>query len=81
MRFFSIPKIWTVIFCFAVMLVPFFGEEGGFLEWWWEVYSRFICFYEHAHGMEGGESTTECWNGKFVEREITQKVFYLYDVS
>jgi hypothetical protein len=29
--FFPIPKIWTVIFCCAVLLVPFFGEElsGG----------------------------------------------------
>ena len=31
--------------------------------------------------MEDEESTTECWNGKFVEREITQKVFYLHNVS
>jgi hypothetical protein len=57
--FFSITKIWAVIFCCAVLLVPFLGKRRvrGDI---------FISLYDHVCWME---RATECRNGKFVERE------------
>jgi hypothetical protein len=44
--FFSIPKIWTVIFYCAVILVPFWGRA----EW----RGDFLSFFTTTHGRWGG---------------------------